>query len=252
MKMTGNTILITGGGSGIGRELAREFHALGNTVIVAGRTLKSLEETIDGRSGLHARTLDAADAADIQRFAAELARDFPALNVLINNAGIMAREDLLADPVDLAVAEAIVATNILGPIRLTAALLPHLRKQSAAAVMNVTSGLAFVPLTATPTYSASKAALHSWTQSLRHVLRGTSVEVIEIAPPGVQTELTPGQSKRSQYMPLKDYIAETMANFSALPESKENLTGQVKFLRNAEAEGRFDATFKMLNENYQG
>ncbi|MBK8197623.1 MAG: SDR family oxidoreductase [Acidobacteria bacterium] len=252
MKMTGNTILITGGGSGIGRELAREFHALGNTVIVAGRTLKSLEETIDGRSGLHARTLDAADAADIQRFAAELARDFPALNVLINNAGIMAREDLLADPVDLAVAEAIVATNILGPIRLTAALLPHLRKQSAAAVMNVTSGLAFVPLTATPTYSASKAALHSWTQSLRYVLRDTSVEVIEIAPPGVQTELTPGQSKRSQYMPLKDYITETMANFTPLPETKENLTGQVKFLRNAEAEGRFDATFKMLNENYQG
>lgn len=252
MNMSGNTILITGGGSGIGRELAREFHALGNTVIVAGRTLKSLEETLDGRSNMHARTLDAADAADIKRFAAELTRDFPALNVLINNAGIMAREDLLADPVDLAVAEAIVATNILGPIRLTAALLPHLRKQTAAAVMNVTSGLAFVPLTATPTYSASKAALHSWTQSLRYVLRDTSVEVIEIAPPGVQTELTPGQSKRSQYMPLKDYIAETMANFSALPETKENLTGQVKFLRNAEAEGRFDATFKMLNENYQG
>lgn len=251
MNMSGNTILITGGGSGIGRELAREFHALGNTVIVAGRTRKSLDETADGRPGLHVRTLDAADAGDIQRFASALIRDFPALNVLINNAGIMAREDLLADPVDLAIAEATIATNILGPIRLTAALLPHLRAQAAAAVMNVTSGLAFVPLSATPAYSASKAAMHSWTQSLRYLLRETSVEVIEIAPPGVQTELTPGQSQRSGYMPLKDYISETMANFSALPETKENLTNQVKFLRNAEAEGRFDATFKLINENYR-
>lgn len=250
MNMSGNTILITGGGSGIGRELAREFHALGNTVIVAGRTLKSLEETAGGRPDLHVRTLDVGDGADIARFAAALVRDFPALNVLINNAGIMAREDLLADLVDLAVAEATVATNILGPIRLTAALLPHLRAQPAAAVMTVTSGLAFVPLTATPTYSASKAAMHSWTQSLRYVLRATNVEVIEIAPPGVQTELTPGQSRVEAYMPLKDFIAETMANFQALPASKENLTGQVKFLRNAEAEGRFDAAFTIINEAY--
>lgn len=250
MNTTGNTILITGGGSGIGRELAREFHALGNTVIVAGRTAASLEETIAGRAGMHARTLDVGSGPDIARFAKAIAAEFPALNGLINNAGIMAREDLLADPVDLAVAEATVATNILGPVRLTAALLPHLRAQATATVMTVTSGLAFVPLSATPTYSASKAAMHSWTQSLRYLLRDTNIEVIEIAPPGVQTELTPGQSAREAYMPLKDYIAETMANFKALPDTGENLTSRVKYLRNAEAEGRFDATFKMINDAY--
>ena len=251
MNTSGNTILITGGGSGIGRELAREFQALGNTVIIAGRTLKNLEETIDGRAGMHARALDVDNADAIKRFVADLIRDFPALNGLINNAGIMTRENLLADPVDLAVAEAIVATNILGPIRLTSALLPHLRAQPAATVMTVTSGLAFVPLSATPTYSASKAAMHSWTQSLRYLLRDTNIEVIEIAPPGVQTELTPGQSTRDAYMPLKDYIAETMANFKALPATGENLTDRVKFLRNAEAEGRFEATFRMVNEAYR-
>jgi uncharacterized oxidoreductase len=164
----------------------------------------------------------------------------------------MVKENLLADPVDLAIAEATITTNVLGPIRLTAALLPHLRAQPAATVMTITSGLAFVPLTATPTYSASKAAMHSWTQSLRYLLKDTHVEVIEIAPPGVQTNLTPGQSTRAAYMPLKDYIAETMANFKALPETKENLTERVKFLRFAEAEGRFDKTFNLLNEAYEG
>lgn len=252
MEITGNTILITGGGSGIGRELAREFHALGNTVIVAGRTAASLEETIKGRDGMHARTLDVGDAADIARFAKELIAEFPAVNGLVNNAGIMVKENLLADPVDLAIAEATITTNVLGPIRLTAALLPHLRAQPAATVMIVTSGLAFVPLAATPAYSASKAAMHSWTQSLRYLLKETAVEVIEIAPPGVQTDLTPGQSTREAYMPLRDYIEETMANFKAEPTPSENLTERVKFLRFAEAEGRFDQTFNMLNAAYEG
>jgi len=252
MKVAGNTILITGGGSGIGRELAREFHALGNTVIVAGRTAASLEETIKGRDGMHARTLDVGDAADIARFAKELIAEFPAVNGLVNNARIMVKENLLADPVDLAIAEATITTNVLGPIRLTAALLPHLRTQPAATVMIVTSGLAFVPLAATPAYSASKAAMHSWTQSLRYLLKETAVEVIEIAPPGVQTDLTPGQSTREAYMPLRDYIEETMANFKAEPTPSENLTERVKFLRFAEVEGRFDQTFNMLNAAYEG
>jgi len=252
MKISGNTILMTGGGSGIGRELAREFHALGNTVIVAGRTASSLEETIGGRDGMHARTLDVQDGADITRFAKALIADFPGLNVLFNNAGIMAKEDWLADPVDLSVAEATVATNILGPMRLAAALLPHLRAQPSARLVNVTSGLAFVPLAHTPAYSASKAAMHAWTQSLRYQLRDTHVEVIELAPPGVQTDLTPGQSTRAAYMPLKDFIAETMESFGIEDTPDEVVVQRAKFLRASEAEGRFDQTFKMLNDAYEG
>lgn len=252
MKTSGNTILMTGGGSGIGRELAREFHALGNTVIVAGRTASSLEETIEGRGNMHARTLDVQDAADIARFAEALIADFPELNVLFNNAGIMAKEDWLADPVDLSVAEATVATNILGPMRLAAALMPHLRAQPVARLVNVTSGLAFVPLAHTPAYSASKAAMHAWTQSLRYQLRDTNVEVIELAPPGVQTDLTPGQSTRAAYMPLKDFIAETMESFGIEDTPAEVCVQRAKLLRTAEAEGRFDQTFKMLNDAYEG
>lgn len=252
MKTSGNTILMTGGGSGIGRELAREFHALGNTVIVAGRTAASLDETIAGRDGMHARTLDVQDAADIARFAEGLIRDFPALNVLFNNAGVMAKEDWLADPVDLSVTERTVATNILGPIRLTAALLPHLHAQPAARVVNVTSGLAFVPLAHTPTYSASKAAMHAWTQSLRYQLRETGVDVIELAPPGVQTGLTPGQANREGYMPLNDFIAETMESFSIEDTPAEVCVQRATLLRGAEASGNFDQVFKMLNDSYQG
>lgn len=252
MKTSGNTILITGGGSGIGRELAREFHTLGNIVIVAGRRANALEETIAGRDGMHARTLDVGDPADIARFAEALIADFPALNTVFNNAGIMAKEDWLADPVDLSVAEATVTTNILGPIRLTAALMPHLRAQPVARVVNVTSGLAFVPLAHTPTYSASKAAMHAWTQSLRYLLKDTNVELIELAPPGVQTDLTPGQATREGYMPLKDFIAETMESFGIEDTPAEVAVQRAKLLRTAEAEGRFDQTFQMLNDSYAG
>ena len=252
MKTSGNTILITGGGSGIGRELAREFHALGNTVIVAGRRADALEETIAGRGGMHARTLDVGNAADIARFAKALIADFPALNTVFNNAGIMVKEDWLADPVDLAVAEATVTTNILGPMRLTAALLPHLRAQPAARVVNVTSGLAFVPLAHTPAYSASKAAMHAWTQSLRYQLRDTNVELVELAPPGVQTDLTPGQATREAYMPLKDFIAETMESFAIEDTPAEVVVQRAKMLRAAEREGKFDQVFEMLNAAYEG
>ena len=252
MKPSGNTILITGGGSGIGRELAREFHALGNTIIVAGRRAGSLEETIGERDNMHARTLDVTDAADIARFAKELIADFPALNTVFNNAGIMAKEDWLTDPVDLAIAEATVATNILGPIRLTAALLPHLRAQPVARVVNVTSGLAFVPLAHTPTYSASKAAMHAWTQSLRYLLRDTNVELVELAPPGVQTDLTPGQATRDNYMPLKDFIAETMESFSIEDTPEEVVVQHAKMLRAAEANGKHAEIFQTLNAAYQG
>src|SRR5438874_3476292 len=189
MKMTDNTILITGSGSGIGRGLAEAFHRLGNQVIIAGRGKKSLDETTAANPGMKSVTLDVADPKSIQSFAARVTKDFPALNVIINNAGIMKPEDLLEGPNYLSDAEAIVTTNLLGPIRLTAALLPLLRRQPRSTIMTVSSGLAFVPMAITPTYCATKAAIHSYTISLRQQLSGTTMEVIELIPPYVQTQL---------------------------------------------------------------
>ena len=244
MKTSGNTILITGGGSGIGRELAQRFHDLGNTVIVAGRTLSSLEDTIAGRANMHALPFDVSDAASIEAFAADAIARFPAINLLFNNAGMMTSEDLTTAG-DTAVAEQIFTTNVLGPIRLTNALIDHLSAQPNAAIVNTTSGLAFVPLPKAPSYSASKAAMHSWTVSLRTQLAG-KVEVIELAPPAVRTELTPGQSTRENYMPLDDYAREVMDLFQQVPTPHEILVKNVLFLRNAERDGQFDAALKVL------
>jgi uncharacterized oxidoreductase len=245
MKLSGNTILITGGGSGIGRELALGFHALGNKVIVAGRRREQLDETISGRDGMFAIELDVADTGSIGPAAQDLIADHPDLNILINHAGIMASEDLSASR-DLGIAEATVITNLLGPIRLIDALIDHLKARPDAAIVNVSSGLASVPLVSAPTYSATKAAIHSYTLSLREQLKG-EVEVIELIPPGVQTDLTPGQSTREGYMPLNDYIDEVMSLFERQPTPSEIAVERVKFLRNAEAEGRFDQTFAALN-----
>ena len=245
MKTSGNTILVTGGGSGIGREMARWWHAHGNTVVVAGRTLSSLEETTDGAENFHAMSFDVGDKADIARFAAEVTERFPSLNVLVNNAGILKYEDITAAR-DLTDAESTIATNLLGPIRLTDALIAQLQSQSDAAIVNVTSGLAFVPMPAASTYSATKAALHSYTMSLRAKL-ADSIEVIEVAPPAVQTNLTPGQSTREGYMPLADFIEETMAQFEGDSTPGEVLTTNVEFFRNAERDGKMDEALAMTN-----
>lgn len=245
MDMQGNTILITGGGSGIGRGLAEAFHQLGNKVIIAGRRKDVLETVVAANPGMASAVFDVEDAAALPGFVAKLLAAHPGLNVLINNAGIMQAEDMLASPYDLTSAEATIAINLLGPIRLTAALLPHLTAQAKAAVLNVTSGLAFVPLAATPTYSATKAALHSWSQSLRHQLRSTAVEVIEVAPPAVGTDLMPNSRANPHAMNLEAYIAEVMA---LLTEGHpEILVKAVLRLREAEAKGSFAAMFGMLN-----
>ncbi|HWU72367.1 MAG TPA: SDR family oxidoreductase [Sphingomonas sp.] len=245
MKSSGNTTLITGGGSGIGEALAHRFHDAGNIVIIAGRRQDALDAAAAGRTNIHTMTLDIESGQGVTDFAARLLADFPALNVLINNAGIMRLEPLDRSR-DLADAEATITTNLLGPIRLTNALIDHLVAQPNSAIVNVTSGLAFVPLVDTPTYNATKAAIHSYTVAMRDALAG-KVEVIELAPPAVQTGLTPGQETREGYQPLDEFADEVMTLFGQQPTPPEILVQRVNFLRNAEQEGRFDAAFKQMN-----
>jgi uncharacterized oxidoreductase len=249
MQISGNTILVTGGNSGLGRRFAEEFAKRGNRVIITGRKQETIDEVAAGTPGITGYVLDVSDAQAIRDFAAKVVADHPDLNVVINNAGIMVAEDLKDQ--DLGVAEDIVTTNLLGPIRLTAALMPHFLKQDAATVMTVSSGLAFVPLAKTPTYNATKAAIHSYTLSLREQLKDSKVEVIEIVPPGVQTNLMPGHADDPQAMPLEPYIAETMAIFERQPTPAENAVERVNFLYKATAEGRFDQAFHMLNSTHR-
>jgi len=188
-----NTILITGGGSGIGRGLAEAFHKLGNKVIIAGRRKEVLETVTAANPGMDFAVLDVQDSAKLASFVDDITAKYPTLNVLINMAGVMKPENF-ADSTDTSAADEIIATNLTAPIHLTAALLPLLKQQPEATVMTVTSGLAFVPLAMTPTYCATKAAMHSWSISLRYQLRNTSVDVLELAPPYVQTETSTARS----------------------------------------------------------
>ena len=251
MNLTGNTILITGGGTGIGRGLAEAFHKQGNQVIISGRRQSVLDATTAANPGMKSYTLDIEDDVDIESFAARITDDFPSLNAVINNAGIMRTEDYTTDPIDLSAAESIIGTNLLGPIRLTAALLPHLKQQPRATLMTVSSGLAFLPLALTPAYCATKSAIHSWTQSVRYQLRDTSIEVLELVPPYVQTELNGAQQAVDpRAMPLADYIAETVQLIGNPPPSGEILVERVLPLRWAEKNGNFDQIFSNLNGSF--
>ncbi|MEY2486908.1 MAG: putative oxidoreductase [Verrucomicrobiota bacterium] len=254
MKTTDNTIIITGGGSGIGRGLAEAFLHLGNQVIIAGRGQKTLDETTAANPGMKSVTLDVSDPKSIASFTAQLTKDFPSLNVLINNAGIMQPENLLENPGDVSNAEKTITTNLLGPIRLTAALLPSFRKQPRATIMNVSSGLAFVPFAMAPTYCATKAALHSYTQSLRYQLKSTNIDVIELIPPYVQTTLM-GEQQASDpnAMPLDEYIDEVMSILKSQPDAKEICVKKVYPLRFA-AEGgqeKYEQFFQQFNDAMQ-
>lgn len=238
MQTSGNTILVTGGGSGIGRALAHRWHDRGNHVIVTGRRREALDEAILGRDHMSAYVLDVDDPGAVAAFGKRVAADHPELNVLVNNAGVYSPEDATGAR-DLGAAERMVTTNLLGPIRMTDALIEHLKGRPNAVLINVTSGTGFVPYPASPTYGATKAAMHSYTVALRPLLRGR-VEVIEIVPPQVQTELSPGQSLLAHCMPLDDYADEVMALLDANPPSGEICVERVRAFRYAEAEGRFD------------
>lgn len=208
MKTTGNTIFITGGTSGIGRALAEAFHKEGNKVIIAGRRKELLDEVSSATPGIDGVELDITDPADIDRVAGELIVKYPNLNVLINNAGVMPFDDA-GGKIDDAVSRRIIDTNLLGPIRLTSALIEHLKSQPQSTVIHNTSVLAYVPLAVTAVYSATKAALHSYALSQRFMLRETTVAVQEIAPPWVDTDLVK-KSGDPRAMPLDVYITKTM------------------------------------------
>lgn len=244
MNSTGNTILVTGSTSGIGLGLALRLHEAGNTVIIAGRRKALLDKIVSGHPGIESVLLDVSDPQSIQRTCETLAISHPNLNVLINNAGIMHWEDLTAAQ-DLSIAEDIVTTNLLGTIRMVYAFIPQLIKQPSATIINVSSALAFVPLPATPTYSATKAAVHSFTQSLRVQLEASPVEVIELAPPGVRTTLL-GQENDEHAMPLDEFLNEIFELFEISPTPQELIVERAKPLRFAEASGSHEEILNML------
>ena len=249
--MTPQTILITGATSGIGLGLAQRLHAQGHRVILTGRRQSLLDQATKAHPGMTGYQNDITDPKAIIDLAARLAKDHPDLSTVILNAGIMQPERLVTNQTPLTVAEDTITTNLLGPIRLTHALMPQLLAQSSARIVTVTSGLAFVPLAVTPTYSATKAAIHSWTQSLRFQLASTGISVHELAPPGVQTDLMPGHRTSPHAMPFDDFIDEVMSILGSDPIPDEILVERVKFLRSAEAEGRHAQTFQTLNGSYR-
>lgn len=249
MKLTGNTILVTGGTRGIGRALALAFHARGNRVVVTGRRERPLDELTRQHPGLEGLCVDLDDAASVAHLARDVRSRFPELNVLVANAGISRTEDLAGGAWNVSDAEAIVQTNILGVLRATHAVLPVLQRQPSATLMATSSALAFVPRADFPTYCASKAFLHAWLVSLRHQLRQGAVEVLELSPPYVQTELTgAAQAVDPRAMPVGDYVQEVMR----MLERGEHPGGEILLERDrarrwAERDGRYGEVFAALN-----
>ncbi|KAA0692003.1 SDR family NAD(P)-dependent oxidoreductase [Neorhizobium sp. P12A] len=251
MKLTGNTILIVGGTSGIGKELAKSLHALGNRVIVAGRRRGLLNQMIADHPGMSGIPVDVNDPVSLANFAFEVRTRFPMVNVLFANAGISRSEDMTSKDWNTAEAEHVIETNILGVLRVIGAILPMLKAKEDAAIVATSSSLAFMPRADFPTYCASKAFLHSWLQSLRHQLRHDAIEVLELAPPYVRTELTgAAQAADPRAVAVDDYVAQVIE----LLERQGHPRGEVLLQRDlarrwAERDGTYDEIYAAMNAN---
>lgn len=247
MRISGNTIFIPGATSGIGLALARALADRGNTLILGGRKADRLQQISSEEPRFSTVEIDTTDPASITKAAQQVVAEHPDLNVLIAMAGIMNVEDWHSAEGFLESAEQVVTTNVLGPIRLLAAFIEHLRSRPDSTVVTVSSGLAFTPLAVTPSYNASKAAIHMLSESLRLQLADTSVSVLELVPPSVQTSLLPGQEDNAQAMPLDDFIAEVVQLIEMQPDATEIQVERVKFLRYGEARGDYDQVVATLN-----
>ncbi|WP_369372325.1 SDR family oxidoreductase [Promicromonospora sp. Populi] len=245
MNISGNTIFIPGGTRGIGLALATRLQAKGNTVVVGGRSAATLD-ALAAEHGFGTVVIDTSDPDSIVKASAEVINRFPEVNVLVPMAGIMRAENWNT-PGFLADAEAVVTTNLLGPIRLIAAFTEHLQSRPDATILTVSSGLAHVPLGVTASYNATKAAIHMLSESIRLQLAGTSVSVVELVPPGVQTDLMPGQAESAHALPLDEYADEVMALLESEPDAHEIQVERVKFFRYAEVRGDYDQVVGILN-----
>ena len=240
MHLSCHTILLTGGSSGIGLALAERFLGAGNQVIVTGRREGPLAEAKQRLPGLITVVSDSGSAEGRVRLVDEVTRQYPALDVLINNAGIQRRVDLQTlEPWEQTREE--IAINLEGPIHMVSLLVAHLKARPQAAILNVSSGLAFAPMAAAPVYSATKAALHSYTLSLRHQLRGTSVEVIEVIPPAVHSNLG---GSHAFGVPTDEYADSVMAQ---LAEGRPEVTYQFSAQSSQASRAELDALFARMN-----
>lgn len=246
MDISGNTIVIPGATSGIGLALALRFKAMGNTVIIGGRRTELLEQ-LKAEHGFDTVRIDITSLESINSAAAEVIQKYPDLNVLVAMAGIMRIEHWTKPAEFLQTAEETVTTNLLGPIRLIAAFIQHLQTRPDATVMTVSSGLAFAPLGATPSYNASKAAIHMLSESIRLQYADTSVKVLELEPPSVKTDLLPGQKESDFAMPLDEFADEVFEILQSQPDVKEIQVERVKFLRYGEVRGDYDQVVEILN-----
>lgn len=247
MNITGRTVFIPGATSGIGRAIAIALADRGNTVIVGGRRGELIDEIRAAHPAIDGVVIDTADAASIDRAAAEVLERHPDLDVLVTMAGVMATEDWSSPAGFVANAERTVTTNLLGPIRLIGGFIEHLLAQPDATIMTVSSGLAFAPLRVTPSYNATKAAIHMLSESLRLQYAGTSVEIVELVPPAVQTDLMPGQAESPHALPLDAFVDEVMSILESEPDVREVLVERVEFLRHGEARGDYPDVVRALN-----
>ena len=247
MNISGSTVFIPGATSGIGLALALALRDRGNEVVIGGRRTELLDRIVAENPGLHADRIDTTDPQSNADVSKRVIAEHPAVNVLIPMAGIMRVEDWTTPGGFLDAAEEIVTTNLLGPIRLIAGFVEHLRSKPDAAIVTVSSGLAFAPLAITASYNATKAAIHMLSESVRLQLAGTSVQVLELVPPSVATDLLPGQKENPTAMPLDEFVAEALELIATQPDAREILVERVEFLRHGEARGDYDQVVAALN-----